>query len=226
LGATYPRRVEEITWHRSQNEHRQTTKLAEYLLTIHDGISEVFILEEKTGEIVVIDEAVRKGPILFADQVGKGRQFASLTPLMILGSAGQMNEGREPILAGILYDRAGAIFAPLSGKRIFAISTSPDSFYDAMQSIAKALPEILQEQRLAPSESVAVKSAPEAEDVARHFLANRLPYAVVLVHEISCRRTDQLWDIKGSYRLPDWKFLKTFRVEIGTQTGEIMGFEL
>jgi hypothetical protein len=225
LGATYPRRVEEIGWHTTQNERRQT-KLAEYLLTIHDGISEVFILEEKAGENVVIDEAIRKGPTLFADQVGRGRRFASLAPLLILGSAGQMNEAGEPKLTGILYDRVGAIFAPLSGKRILAISTSPESFYDAIQLVDKALPEILQEQRLAPSESVAVKSAPEAEDVARHFLASKLPYAIVLVHEISYRRPDQLWDVKGSYRLPEWKFLEPFRVEIDAQTGDTMGFEL
>jgi len=226
LGAAYSRRFEEISWHPTQNERRQTTKLAEYILTIHNGISEVFILEEKAGENVVIDEAVRKGPTLFADQVGKGRRFTSLAPLMIIGSAGQMSEAGEPKLTGILYDHAGAIFAPLSEKRILAISTSSESFYDAMQSVDKALPEILQEQRLAPIESAAVKSAPEAEDVARYFLANKLPYAIVLVHEISCRRADQLWDVKGSYRLPDWKFLKSFRVEIDAQTGDIMGFEL
>jgi hypothetical protein len=225
LGTAYPRRVEAIAWNTAHNE-RQTLKLAESLLTLHDGISEVFILEERAGKHIVIDEAVRKGPTLFADQIDRTRGFTSLAPLIIIGSAGQLGEAGEPKLAGIAYDRAGAIFAPLSGKMMLAISTSTESFYDAMQAVDKALPEILQEQRIAPSESAAVKSAPEAEDNARHFLASKLPYAIVLVHEISCRRTDQLWDIKGSYRLPDWKYLKQFRIEIDAQAGNIMGFEL
>jgi hypothetical protein len=230
LGAANPRRVQAVPWSAAHNERHQNMKLAEYLLTLHDGISEVFILEERTGDHIVIDEAVRKGVTLFADKVDRTRRFTSLTPLIIIGSAGQMGgEAGGPKLTGILYDKAGAIIAPLNGKKVLAISTSTESFYEVMHAVDKALPDILQEEKLAGGdtwESAAVKSAPEAEDVARNFLAGKLPYAIVLIHEISCRRTNQLWDVKGSYRLPDWKYLKQFRLEIDAQSGNIMGFEL
>jgi len=71
-----------------------------------------------------------------------------------------------------------------------------------------------------------VKSALEAEASARSFLTARFPYAFAYVHKISYRRADRLWEVHGSYRLPEWLYLKRFLVEVDADTGNIMGFEL
>ena len=71
----------------------------------------------------------------------------------------------------------------------------------------------------------AVKSAVEAESVARDFALSRFPYAIVQVHRVSYRREDRLWVVRGSYRLPHWLNLSPFQVEVSADDGTIMGFE-
>jgi len=229
LGVAYPRRVEAIAWNTAQNERRQTMKLAEYLLTLHDGICEVLILEERAEDHLVIDEAVRKGVTLFADMIDSARRFTSLTPLIIMGSAGQMSgEAGEAKLTGILYEKAGAMFAPLGGKRMLAISTSTESFYDAMQAVDKALPEILQEQRLATGETkelAAVKSATDAENMARYYVANRIGGAArIAIDKVTYEENIRRWEVTGLYRAIGSFRSRHFQLEVDADSGSVMKF--
>lgn len=70
-----------------------------------------------------------------------------------------------------------------------------------------------------------VKSAVEAEISARSFVATRFPYAIVQVHKVSYRRAEHTWEAQGSYRLPQWIYMKRFLVEIDADDGNIIGFE-
>jgi len=63
--------------------------LADHVLALHNGINEVFILEDRGGDHVVMAEAARNGLTLLADSMDRAAKHGFLAPMIILGAASQ-----------------------------------------------------------------------------------------------------------------------------------------
>jgi len=195
--------------------------LSKDVLALHDGIQEVFILENRPGQYAVAEEATRSTSLLSLSfhEVGN---HAQIVPAVILGGAGQFTSEPDSLrLVGILYQRWGVIFTHLDEKRLLALSTSPESLYSVMERVNDSLPGLLKRERR--EEAADVKSAAEAEAIARSFLIGRLRGSIS-VDEISYRGTDHQWLVHGSYRRSRWVFAKRFQVELDADNGSVMRF--
>jgi hypothetical protein len=196
--------------------------LAKSILALHDGIREVFVLEHRLGQYAVVEEATRNGVSLLSENLHKVRKHAQLIPVAILGAATQFTgEPNSLKLVGILYRNGGAIFTNLDEERLLTLSTSSESLYDVMQKVNDTLPELL--ERELGKGAVGVKSAAEAEALARSFLFDRLRGSI-LVDEISYRGTDNRWLIHGSNHPSRWASSKRFQVELDADNRSVMRF--
>lgn len=202
-------------------------KLADDVLALHDGIREVLILEERAGQHVIIEEAVRDSVSqdLLGGRLVEVHGGVSLAPNIILGAAEQF--GGDPgglKLVGILYKRNGVILCNLSETRLLAISTSPDSFHSVMVIVNKSLPRLIEEAGVRLKEG-AVRSAAVAEDIARFFLEGKIHGPLsVSVDDVTHRGINHRWEVHGSYRSPSSITSKRFQIEIDAENGSVMRF--
>jgi hypothetical protein len=198
------------------------TALARSVLALHDGIWEVFVLEQRRGQYVVVEEAARNGVSLLSESLHEVRKHAQLIPVAILGAASQFTgEPNSLRLVGILYRSGGVIFTNLDEKRLLALSTSTEGLYGVMEKVSESLPELLERER--GEAAVGVRSAVEAEALARSFLFDRLR-GLILVDEISYRGTDHRWLIHGSHRPSRWGYSKRYQVELDGDDGSVKRF--
>jgi hypothetical protein len=196
--------------------------LARSVLALHDGIREAFVLEEKSGQYVVVDEATRDGGSLLSESLNEVRKHAPLVPAVILGGAAQFAGDPDSLkLVGILYRNGGVIFTHLDEKKLLALSTSPENLSSVMESVNQNLPGLL--EREVGEKAGGVKSAAEAEDIARSYLVGRLRVSIC-VDEVSYRGADHRWMVQGSYRPSRWVYSKRFQVELGADNGSVMRF--
>jgi len=183
--------------------------LARSVLALHEGIREVFVLEEGAGQYVVVEEATRGGLSLLSESLHEVRKHAHLIPALILGGAAQFTGDSNGLkLMGILYQNGGVIFTRLGEKKILALSTSPESLYSVMEKVNGSLPGLL--ERESGERAPVVKSAAEADDIARSYLASRLRGSI-FVDDVS-------------YRSSRWAYSKRFQVELDADTGSVLRF--
>jgi hypothetical protein len=199
--------------------------LADHVLSLHKGIHEVLILEDKAGEYVVIGEASREGVTLLADNMNIASKARLLGPMIILGSANQLG-GQASKLVGIEYEKAGLLFVPLDEDKLLALSTKPESIQDVWQAVRSALPELQQRSHQVPVAFGAVTSTFEAEARARYFITERFPResSRIVVSEVSFREADQQWQVYGSFRSGFWSLSRKFLVEIDARDGSVKRF--
>ncbi|MGA2783791.1 MAG: hypothetical protein ABSF09_03730 [Candidatus Bathyarchaeia archaeon] len=196
--------------------------LARSVLALHEGIREVFVLEEEAGEYVVVEEATRGGVSLLSESLHVVRKHAHLIPAVILGGAAQFTGDPSSLkLMGILYQKGGVIFTHLGEKKLLALSTSPESLYSVMEKVNGSLPGLLEWE--SGERAPVVKSAAEAEDIARSYLASRLRGSI-FVDDISYCEADHRWMVCGSYRPSRWAYSKRFQVELDADTGSVKRF--
>jgi hypothetical protein len=196
--------------------------LARSVLALHEGIREVFVLEEGAGQYVVVEEATRGGLSLLSESLHEVRKHAHLIPALILGGAAQFTGDSNGLkLMGILYQNGGVIFTRLGEKKILALSTSPESLYSVMEKVNGSLPGLL--ERESGERAPVVKSAAEADDIARSYLASRLRGSI-FVDDVSYREADHQWRVWGSYRSSRWAYSKRFQVELDADTGSVLRF--
>jgi hypothetical protein len=198
---------------------------ADEVLALHQDIHEVFILEERSGEQMIVGDASRKGVTLLADSIKSSRNTGMLAPMIILGSAGQF-VGQQSRVVGIEYEKGGVVFVPFGEDMVLALSTKVDSLSDVMRTITAALPRLKERAYEIPMEAGAVTSAAHAESEARRFLAGRFPdgSAPILVNEVSYRSLDQRWEVHGSYKPRIWGQSKRFQVEVDAADGFVKKF--
>ena len=70
----------------------RTMSLTEHVLALHDGIAEAFILEERAGHLVVLEEASRDRAATLSNLIDETTENAALGPALILGAATQFSK--------------------------------------------------------------------------------------------------------------------------------------
>jgi hypothetical protein len=201
-------------------------KLADDVLALHDGIREVLILEERSGQRVIVEEAARNGTSqLLSTRLEEVSGSVPLAPNIILGAAEQF--GGEPgalKLVGMLYKKNGMILCSLTESRLLAVSTTPESFHSVMEVMNKSLPRLKEESSLRLKEG-AVRSAAVAEDIARFFLEGKIHGPVfVSIDDVANRGINRRWEVQGSFRSPRSITSKRFQIEIDGENGSVMRF--
>jgi len=198
--------------------------LADQVLALHRDIQEVFILEDRGGEHVVIAEASRSSMRVLADCMDTAAKRGIFAPMMILGAAGQFS-GMPTRLVGLGYDNVGIVFAPIDETRSLALSTGANSLHEVMRVTSEALPR-LRELAMEDREKIrAITSAVQAEESARGLLAAKLPVtARIRVDEVAFRAADQRWEVYGSCQSQPWTLSRKFEVEVDSSDGSIKEF--
>jgi hypothetical protein len=205
-------------------ESDSLTNLADRVLGLHEDICEVYVLEDRAGEHVVVEEAYRKGVTLLANSISGSGMHGLLAPMIIIGSTSQFG-GQQSKLVGVEYEKAGLILAPLDENKLLALSTKVESLHDVMQTVSKALLKIKEDAQV-PTGAGAVASAAQAENSARYFLAGRYSGGPnrIQFDEVTYRSHDQKWEVHGRHRSWMWGLTERFQVEVDARDGFVKGF--
>ncbi len=199
--------------------------LTEHVLALHEGIGEAFILEERAGHLVVVEEATRDKAATLSNLIDETTENAALGPALILGAATQFNKTPGSLrLVGILYGDAGIILTYFGENKLLAISTETSSFSSTMQLVNDALPSLIKELETGSKTLGAVKSATEAGEIARAYVANARKSSRISVDEIAYHAANHRWEVHGTYR--SWLVTpsKDFQVELDGDEGAILSF--
>jgi hypothetical protein len=201
-------------------------RLAEEVLALHDGIREVFILEERGGRFLVTDEAARGDTKMLSSKIDLVGLNAPLAPAVILGAATQFGgEPAPPSVIGILYNKGGIVFSQLEENRLLAVSTSPAGLYNVMETLNGALPGLIGEHAFGAKAESVVKSAADAENIARYYVAGRTGgSAHIVVDGVSYQGANRRWEVKGAYRAIGGIRSKHFQLEVDGDDGSVMKF--
>jgi hypothetical protein len=199
-------------------------RLADSILALHEQILEVYVLEERDGQNVVIDEASKSGASLLADGMNQMGRNAPLSPSIILGAASQILQGSRPTkLVGILYLGGGVVLSPIDENRVLIASTTPSSLFEVMERITEFLPRITRSGLSATMNMVS--SASQAEERVIAFLTNRShhhPITSIRIDEVAYVNAEQLWNVNGS--LQGRVRRKQFHLEMDGRDGSIVRF--
>ena len=198
---------------------------ADQILSLHRDIHEVYIIEERVGSYVIVDEASKPGVTLLEDRILPASRHGLLAPIVLLGTATQFG-GQRSKLIGIEYENAGLVLASLTNNKLLLVSTKLESLNDSMHAISVALPQLEESAQETPITIGAVTSAAQAENGARLFLNEKFPHGSsrVLIHEVSYRGRGSRWDVQGSHRPRFWNVPRKFGVEIDANDGSVKGF--
>ena len=198
-------------------------RLSDAVLTLHPGILKVFILEETVGQFVVVEESVRSGVPLNFGVIDQSLLRGSLHPAHILGGSADLNLG-APRLIGAIYGNEAVMFAGLGGKRILAICALPTKFEEALQNVSQALPALLESPRAEGIGSAAPKSAAEAAEIARSYVAAVIRTPDVSVDDVNLHQPDRLWVIQGAFRSNPFARSRRFQLQLGSEDGVVVAF--
>ena len=200
------------------------TSLADQVLALHNGIQEVFILEDRGGDNVVVCEATRSGMTVLADSMDRAAKHGVFGPIVVFGAAGQFS-GMQTKLVGVAYEKAGLVFAPFDDNKSLALSTSPETLYEVMKSTSEALLRLKELARETHRKTGAIVSAGQAEESARFFLVGKLrASARIRVDEVTYRAADQRWGVFGSCQSRLWSYPRRFQVEVDSSDGSVKRF--
>lgn len=203
--------------------------LAEEVLTLHADIRNVVIIENRAGELHVIDQATRTGNQLL-DTVGeRERDTLVVAPTMILGAASQVGNLQKAgvlKLVGMLYERWGTLCVPLSGDSYLMATTASESFLEVMQTLQHTLPSVIERQHLLP-QSLAITSAIEADQAVRSFFGNTRLCEPSNVHmeDAILNAGAQSWQVSGTYRPTHAVRGKRYYIELDARTGAVTKFQ-
>ena len=78
--------------------------LTQDILSLHQGIGEAFILEERAGRFVVVEKTARDNAEKLSNIIDESTESSSLGLWLITGAAAQFRKTQgSPRLVGILY---------------------------------------------------------------------------------------------------------------------------
>lgn len=202
--------------------------LADEVLALHDAIRDVLIVENRAGDMHVIDQAGRIDYAFSEAMDGAGKDVI-IAPTMILGAASQVGRVRKSgqlKLVGMLYAQLGAIFAPLDDNSYVMVTTSNENLPEIMKVIQEELPNVI--RRRYPAEEVpAIQSAVDVDEVVRSFFARTRisePNQVQMDHA-ALNGNGHSWQVSGSYRPPHAIRSKRYRMELDARNGAVTKFE-
>ncbi len=199
--------------------------LTERVLALHDGIREVFILEERGGHFVAVEEATRDKAATLSNSITETTRNGALAPALILGAAAQFSKTPGSLkLVGMLYAEVGIMLAYVDENKLLAISTEPSSFPNAMPLVNDALPGLIKELEIGRSALTAVKSVADAGEIARAYVAKASKSSRVSINEVAYRAANHRWEVRGTCRSSRVTPPKEFEVELDGDEGAIMSF--
>jgi hypothetical protein len=197
-------------------------KLTDRILALHDGIREVLILEDRSGHLVVAEEASKGQPMFLTRSIDRMTINGIVAPQLILGAAEQFTKSPGSLrFVGIMYEEAGIIFASLPEDRLLAISTDARSLSAGMQAVNDALPSLT--KSFEGGKSGSVKSALDAGETAKAYVAKTTGSSTTRVDEITYDPHNQRWEVQGSYR--PWPLSLSKRYQVEFEEEELVGFK-
>ena len=200
-------------------------RLTDEVLVLHPAILKVFMLEERDGKLLVVEEAVKPGNGKLAYEIDESLRSGALTPLLILGAATEFNKNSSILkLVGFLYANGGVIFTHLTEERLLAICTDASRFHEAMQTLNGALPTLIRELTPPLRQTGYVKSAEGAEEITRTYVARASKSSQVLVDEVALNQARRMWEIHGSHRSSPLTRSRRFQLQLDAETGAVIGF--
>jgi len=203
--------------------------LAEEVLTLHADLRNVVVIENRAGELHVIDQASRNGNQLLDNVSERERDTLVVAPTMILGAASQVGNLQKAgalQCVGMLYERWGTLCIPLTGDSYLMATTASESFLEVMQTLQRALPNIIQRQHLRP-ETLAISSAIEADQAVRSFFGNTRLCEPSNVHmeDAILNASEHSWQVSGTYRPTHSVRGKRYYIELDAKTGAVTKFQ-
>lgn len=200
--------------------------LTEQVLALHEGIREVYVLEERAGQFIVVEEAFRGHAATLPDEINEPTRNGALAPALILGAATQFSKTPGSLrTVGMLYTDVGIMLAYVDEDKLLTISTEPSSFSNAMQLVNDALPGLIKELETERKVPGAVKSVAEAGEIARTYVSQAGNASSVVISEITYRAANHLWEVHGTYRSSRVTPSKEFELEVDGDEGSIMSFK-
>ena len=198
-------------------------KLSDEILALHPSIAKAFILEASGDQFIIVEESTRADIGPFDYDIDLSLTSGSLNPALILDRSSDLNLG-APRLVGVLYGEEAVIFSRIGARKILAISAEPSSFDETMQSVNRILPSLIERWGTSLREDKASKSAAEAAEIARNYVAAVVKSPDVYIDEVTLDHTRRVWEIQGSYRSIPFARSRRFRLQLGCENGAIMGF--
>ena len=126
------------------------------------------------------------------------RPMADSLPPLILGAAAQMSKIPGSMrLVGIVYENVGIMLAYFGEDKLLAISAEPSIFFNAMQTVNDALPDLIRELQIGRKTIGAVKSVVDAGEIAE--LTSRGQLGLHACSLMKLRTGRQI--IRGRYRV-------------------------
>ena len=189
-------------------------------MALHEGIIEAFIVEEHSGDHVVVDHASRNNSMTLRTLWAKHEQL--LLPELVLGAATQFRRGLSPPkVVGISYGDVGILICHLPENQTLVIATRPETLSQVMDLTEEYVQDLpANKERV---ESNLVRSAIEAEDIARGYLNTRTHAgSEILIDEIEYCESDCRWIVRAS-TASTWKFRgRHYSTQIDAHNGWIM----
>ena len=202
-----------------------SVRLTDEVLALHPGILKVFMLEERDGKLLVVEETAKPGNGKLAYEIDESLRSGALTPLLILGAATEFNKNSSTLkLVGFLYGNGGVIFAHITEDKLIAICTDAPRFHEAMQTLNGALPSLIRELAPPLRPGGYVKSAEGAEEITRTYVARASKASEVSVDEVTLNQTRRMWEIHGSHRSSLLTRSRKFQLQLDAETGAVVGF--
>jgi hypothetical protein len=200
-------------------------KLTEKVLALHDGIRQVLVLEDRSGMFIVTEKATKNGASSTPYTLNGTVENGALAPALILGAAAQFGENPASLkLVGILYRDEGIMLTYIDESKVLEICTEPSSLYDGMRVVNEALPGLVKELEIGGKTEGAIKSASEAEDIARNYVVKTRNATRVFIKAVTRRAADNRWEIQGVYSPSRLSRSKDFQVELDAEDGAINSF--
>jgi hypothetical protein len=202
--------------------------LAEDVLALHDAIQHVLVVENRAGDMHVVDQAGRS-PSPFSENMNGPAKDSTVAPAMILGAASQFGtvwRYGQLRLVGMLYAELGALCAPIDDNSYLMVTTPSEETLTVMNSLQDNLPNLLQ-TRTPAREKLAIISATDVDAAIRSFFANTKlcdPNQVRMERaDLNAERTS--WQVAGSYRPPHAIRFKRYSIELDARTGAVTKFD-
>ncbi len=195
--------------------------LANDVLALDDGIIEAIIVEERSGEHVVVDHATKDNsmhPITLG-----GKQDQLVLPELILGVATQFRRGLSPPrVVAVSYGDVGVLFCHLTDTQAMVVAAYTESLGKVMHLTEQYIQRFAETERGVGSDLI--KSATETEDIVLRYLAKRHPSGSIAVDNVAHRKLDNRWVVNGSWRAAYRLGTKRYSVEVDAGTGSIAKF--
>ena len=202
--------------------------LAGEVLALHDAIQEVLVIENRAGDVRIIDQAIREGPSLLEAAMGAEKDTILLTPTVVLGVAARLGHIQRVgglRLVGLLYEQRASVYVPISENSCLMASITKESLREVLQALEGMLPRLVQPDRTA--ESLTISSAVEADHAVQSFFSktNLCEPSNVRLEDVTLSVNGLVWQVSGTYRPPHALRAKHYNIELDAKTGAVTKFQ-